>query len=671
LKRFKINWAIPGLLAMVFVIAAVAWIQTKGTIPSEPAAQAAECAACHTMDTHVTAWKDSSHKDVACSACHADDGLAGWAHQEVGLLKMYLNKGNVDLAQIKADVPNQRCLDCHARQMPWVMQDLKPPKLDDKGNPVTMPTKDQLTFLPATAGHDVHLTMDNKLNCTDCHSAVSHGPAAQDKPGRVEDWHQVCLDCHAEKKVTLTVRNDISCSACHLDMAKIKPADHGSAAFRDSHGKSAKDDPASCSQCHLNTITPANGTAPHSATAAKPNPLIAQLPPNSVKLPEGVTPKDNCAACHGTTMPHPANFLTSHVKGFNEQPQQCAACHGTKDQGFNMAFKGDPKSISTTDPTCTGCHQQPMPHPAGYESSHGQAAQLSPASCAQCHSSANKANPDSPHSKPLFCQECHLNKFSHPGNFTSTHKLVLSRAGNDPSAAGCTQCHSTTAGGTNSCTTCHTNGFGSNQAWHPSDWVGTHKDTLAQYGNSQSAAGCTKCHTNDTNDKTGLSCTTCHTNGVGNTQQWHPTDWTATHKDTLAQAGNSAASAGCTQCHSTSKTDKSDLSCTTCHTNGVNNTQQWHPTDWVGTHKDALAKSGNNQTTAGCTQCHPTNDKANSTGLSCTACHKNGPDQPTQWHPNFWWVTHAQTTKPSDAQSCNKCHSYIEPSCTKCHSNPF
>ncbi|HYF91449.1 MAG TPA: cytochrome c3 family protein [Symbiobacteriaceae bacterium] len=596
MKRFKINWAIPGLFGIIFVISAVAWMQSQAAVSPDPAKLATQCAACHTMDSHVQQWEEGSHKDVACTACHADPGVSGWVKMKVGQIQMKFRQEEVDLSQIATEVPNSRCLECHARQMPWVMQDLKPAKLDEKGEPIR-PDKSELKYLTAIAGHDVHLTMESPLKCTDCHSIVSHGPAPAKRQDHAQAMHEICLDCHAQRQVTLNVRSSTACSACHINREKVVPNDHLSASFRSGHADSAAKDSSTCTQCHLNTGIISNpGVAPHG--------IVPKLPPGSIKVPAGT--EDACSTCHGITMPHPADFLSKHAQGFQEQPALCASCHGTRDQGFNLTFKGDPRTLSTTNPSCTGCHAQPMPHPENYlNGGHQAAGKAAPQTCEQCHSPANKANPKAAHATSQFCKDCHLGKYNHPQGYVFQHAGVLAEYGNNYAAAGCVQCHSTTQGGQNSCTSCHTNGITSD-VWHPADFTITHKETLAQYGNNQGAAGCTQCH-----------------------------------GQTPAQNA-----------------------CTTCHTGGITGTQ-WHAANFVGTHKDTLAQYGNNQVTAGCTQCHGETPARN----SCTACHSNGltSGQPTEWHPTNWWITHARTTTPNDVASCNKCHSYVEPSCSKCH----
>ena len=556
MKRFKLNWAIPGLLAMIATIILVAWIQTQAAISPDPAKLATQCASCHTMDTQVASWKESTHKDVACTACHADPGAMGWVKMQYGRLQMVNREGEVDISEVATVVPNERCFECHARQMPWVMQDLKPAELDENGEPIR-PAKDELQYLSAVAGHDVHLTMDEPLNCTTCHTGVSHGSGPEKKLEHVSAMHSVCLDCHAQEKVSLTVRESISCSACHLELDKVAPQDHQSASFRTSHGKEFRNDQDTCQQCHLNPGTLQTAAAPHTTGSKTQASIIPQLPAGSLNASGNL--KDACASCHGLTMPHPQDFIKGHAQGFNEKPELCASCHGTREQGFNLTFKDDPRTLSTTSASCTGCHAQPMPHPESwFPGGHAEAAQVAPATCAQCHSPANPVDPNAKHASAQYCLECHLSNFTHAKAYVAQHGSILARYGGDQNAAGCTQCHTPTQ---NSCASCHSGGIQDTQ-WHKAGFVGSHDTVLTQYSGNPAQAGCTQCHLDSSQ---------------------------------TAQIG---------------------------------------------------LKDGFN---------------------SCTACHTSGLGQKTQWHEEWWWVKHAQTTTRDDVNSCNQCHSYVEPSCSQCH----
>ncbi|MGE5676107.1 MAG: hypothetical protein ACM3XM_19890 [Mycobacterium leprae] len=618
MKR-KINWAIPGLLGIVLFIAAMVFMQRGATALTNPTAAASECAACHNMEQQVSSWEHSAHKDAACTTCHTDPGVKGWLEVKLGerQMKAALDKGSAEgqVTAITKEVPNERCISCHAKQMPWVMQDLQPPKLDGNGEPVRV-ANSALEFLPGIAGHDVHLTAEQPLKCVDCHFDATHGPA--DKAQQVADMHQACLDCHAKEKVALTVKNTVSCSACHNDLAKVAPDDHKNNAFRESHGKIAATQPETCQNCHLNPGLGAkaadSGTTVHpvvqttvSGAAESQVQFNVQFPPGTLNVPPDMT--DACASCHGTTMPHPKDWLKDHATGYQEKPEMCASCHGTTTQGFDMKVTGNPRTLSTTDPTCTSCHAQPMPHPADWlTGGHQNAATAAPQTCDQCHSAKNPAHPNADYASPQYCLNCHLGKYSHPLNWLDQHRFSLQSYGGDQTKAGCTQCHTAT---TNSCTSCHTNGVGNQQQWHPSDFVATHKDQLASYGDNPTAAGCTSCHT-----VTGSgfnSCVTCHTNGI-ESKEWHPAEFIATHKDQLAAVNDDPQAAGCTKCHTTSNTAKTSFN-------------------------------------------------------SCTACHTDGLNVATQWHPDNWWIAHAYQVNDSNKASCYSCHDYVQPACTKCHVN--
>ncbi len=543
MKR-TINWAIPGLLAMLLIMAGLAWIQSVSAVSPDPAKLATQCSSCHDMSDHVETWQQSAHKDVSCTDCHADPGVRGWVEMQLGQLRMLRASDDepFDISQVATDVPNERCVTCHAQEMPWVMQDLEPPQFDENGQPLRV-AEDQLRHFPALAGHDLHLTLDQPLKCTDCHSGASHGPA--EKVDQVQSWHNTCLQCHADEKVAMDVRTSISCSACHADLTLVSPEDHKKADFRDLHGTSAASDIQSCQQCHL---TPGlaqlgQGASPpaaaHTPVALKEHPAIPEMPVGSIAVTDGM--KDACASCHGVTMPHPTNWLASHTVGFTENPALCASCHGTRDQGFNMQVLGDPKAIATTDATCTNCHAQPMPHPGGWTASlHQSQAKTAPQTCAQCHSEQNKVNPDSPHALPGYCVDCHLNQFTHPGGFVASHGgIALAPNGKDVSAD-CTSCHTPTV---NSCTECHSDGIGKGvkQDWHPDTWVATHQN-FALNSSGEISANCATCHTPTFN-----SCTDCHSAGFGQNvkQQWHPPMFWVSH----ARTTKPQDIADCKSCH--------------------------------------------------------------------------------------------------------------------------
>lgn len=613
--RHRFNIFIPALGAMILIIAGIAWAQSVSKAPLDARELAKSCGSCHTMDKETESWAMSSHQSVACVACHANAGLMGWVHQKVSVIQMQFTSQGLkgEPVAISTTVPSERCIACHAQDMPFVMQDLDPPaRFDAQGNPVK-PDRTTVEHLAAVAGHDLHLTMKDPLSCTDCHTGVAHGPSMDNRVGQVELMHRLCLDCHGEQKVALEVTSSVACAACHSDLDRVEPEGHKRPDFRSTHGSAARSNIAACQQCHLNPgISGTASTEPHglqtalltvadrsrAATVAQPSPTTPDFPPGTLAPHEEI--KDGCMACHGTTMPHPASWLQRHANGFEEKPELCASCHGTRDQGFTMVYQGDPRRLAVDNPQCAGCHGLPMPHPEGYKAAHPADVRTDPATCEACHSPKNQANPSAAHAAARFCLDCHIGTYRHAANWVSTHMNPVNSAGGNPAKAGCTECHTQTE---NSCTSCHTGGLGST-LWHPGDFTSTHGSIVTAAGGNQAVAACASCHTQTLN------------------------------------------------------------SCTDCHTGGVTGKTQWHPVDFVGTHGSVVNGAGG-QAAAGCTDCHTS--APNSTVQTCTACHTGGLEKPTVWHPEMFWVSHARTTTPETMGACYQCHNYVEPSCSKCH----
>lgn len=618
MKR-RFNWAIPGLLAMLAIIAGIALAQSLSAASPDPARLATQCSDCHAMEDHVTTWQASAHQNVACTDCHADPGVWGWMEVQVGRVRMAMAEArdpSAGLGEVATEVTNERCLNCHAAEMPWVMQDLQPPVFDEEGKPIRV-AREELQFLGALAGHDLHLTLEQPLACTDCHAGVAHGPSEQ--VDRAAAWHNTCLECHTEENVAMAVRNTISCSACHVDLPSVAPDTHKDSGFRVAHGKQAVQEPQSCQLCHLNPgiMTVESGQSAHAqqmtlAAGETREPWIPLMEPGSLRVPPGM--QDDCASCHGITMPHPDDWLRDHTNGYAENPALCATCHGAQGAGFANNVLGDPRTLPTEDPLCITCHAQPMPHPADWlTGGHQAAAQAQPLTCEQCHSPSNPANPDAEHASPLYCAECHLSTFVHPDGFFAKHgKAALS---GDVVGENCFTCHivegvkkglaALTGRSATTCAECHTDGFASGveQQWHPSDWIRDH-GSVALNASGAISQNCASCHKPEFN-----SCAECHTDGVGRgiAQQWHPEAWVRDHQSVALDSRGAVAE-----------------DCATCHTPTFN---------------------------------------------SCAECHTDGFGQGVkqEWHPEFFWVTHSRTTRPEDVESCQSCHAYVEPSCAQCH----
>lgn len=95
-----------------------------------------------------------------------------------------------------------------------------------------------------------------------------------------------------------------------------------------------------------------------------------------------------CVACHGTPLPHPADFGRNHG-GFAEVPgEQCGTCHN------RAAF-------------CDACHGVPMPHPLSFLQTHVKFSKGSrDPRCLKCHRVGG-------------CASCH-EKHAHPSSTKGT-----------------------------------------------------------------------------------------------------------------------------------------------------------------------------------------------------------------------------------------------------------
>jgi hypothetical protein len=184
-----------------------------------------------------------------------------------------------------------------------------------------------------------HQACASETSCRVCHSASSHGTSTRfvRAPVMAE-----CTACHLEDGAS------VECKTCHEgEMTPDLIRDSGSASihgadWKDAHGVG---DQRTCAVCH----------AP-----------------------------DDCARCHGSGVPHPADFGATHGTYALESGQDlCLTCHET------ASF-------------CEGCHVTGMPHPEGFLQNHsGVATSTEDPACTPCH--------------PLVdCKSCHTFHV-HPG----------------------------------------------------------------------------------------------------------------------------------------------------------------------------------------------------------------------------------------------------------------
>jgi hypothetical protein len=471
-ERRKLRLLIAALVSIGTVAAgAIIWFQATNAnanaevpVPKE----LVTCSACHNMEKEVQAWQEGPHSEVACLECHVESDVAWVRHELTGRSPdMAEMLGNAKVHPVPLKAPNDRCLDCHGQQMPYILQDVTPPPLENNA----ASAGEQVKAMQIKALHNEHINGDSKLDCLACHVASAHG-ATPGTTAQQDEAHSLCLTCHSEKRVTMAVPSSVSCAACHVTPSSVAPADHKDTnGWMAAHGTSSTGN--TCGQCHL-------------ATSAGPHTDLAS--PASFQSNTG----DACATCHaGVPMPHPANFLTQHGAASEQAaPGTCERCHTPEKNPIQ------PTPDHAKAGYCTECHAgTAMPHPAGYLNTHGTAAMQNPATCEACHSGKNPINPTADHASQTYCSSCH-DQYQHQSGWVVQHGSSVN--------ATCATCHTMVGeqGQHNACATCHDSQNTSTGRWHPDMWFASHARVVLDEGKGD----CMKCHA-----EVEPSCSKCHT----------------------------------------------------------------------------------------------------------------------------------------------------------------
>jgi len=227
------------------------------------------CASCHYMKPFYESWQTSSHKDVACKACHYPPGLKSFFRTKIQGLVMvgrYWTRLYVG-SKPRAEIQDESCLrpGCHDRRL-----------LEGK-----------VAFGKIVFDHKAHfedLKRGKKLRCTSCHSQIVQGE-------HITVTSTSCFICHFKAKAPET--RAMECAVCHRKdevLATKERFDHTGVyaqGFR-------------CDKCHTNVITG-----------------------------EGEVPKENCDKCHferarlekygDTDLMHRTHITVSKI--------ECDECH--------------------------------------------------------------------------------------------------------------------------------------------------------------------------------------------------------------------------------------------------------------------------------------------------------------------------------------------------------
>jgi len=340
--------------------------------------------ACHKVqDDTITAYRASSHSNISCMACHgpADGSPVKFVlHKAEALGELYMavtKSYSLPLNatdEVAAEMPTEQCTQCHSPE-----RKVTP----DKG---------------IIIDHSAH--MKRGITCTTCHNRVAH-PEKKNlqlmltdprtgKPNRKhEDYMTMtgCFRCHGQGK---GARAPGSCRTCHPKDFSLKPASHLESGFYMKGGESgghAKLAVADLARIEQNRAAREAAPAEKEVANADGRTTIHPEPMDQVSYCGTCHDKATfCVSCHGTVMPHPANWKKNHGREGRKNLQVCANCHA----------KGPSAAKGAGTAFCSDCHHKVPDKTKPWIKQHFIVAkEQGIAPCYQCHD-------------PVFCAKCHV-----------------------------------------------------------------------------------------------------------------------------------------------------------------------------------------------------------------------------------------------------------------------
>lgn len=281
------------------------------------------CLSCHLMEDPYERFAQSAHRDLSCKACHQPTFRA---RSQMALTQIVQQP---DSLVTHAEVPNQRCVDCHV-----------------EGDPA------KWRQIASSAGHRIHFESDDSslqgLKCVECHSTSLHEFAAADATCQQSG-------CHEDTEIRLggMSRLTIHCVACH-DFSTPVSADSVPTGRDSLLAVALRPQREECLSCHamreqLPNLPPAEEDPHRAACGACHQPHEQATPAEAV---------DRCTDCHTR-----ADTLTAFHRGlqagvlercgacheahdFRVEGENCGACHRSMDEGASapagMRISSDP-----------------------------------------------------------------------------------------------------------------------------------------------------------------------------------------------------------------------------------------------------------------------------------------------------------------------------------------
>lgn len=364
--RLVANPVLAIVLLLVFAGVAAA------AVPAFRASERATfCVSCHEMGPYYDAWATGGHSNIECVECHVDAGaLNHVSHKVVAAKELWIHlTGDPRFPQGVAEVPDSRCLGCHA-----AIPESTGPRFSHKAHAST----GGCVTCHADAGHRVSL---DALKAADSlkPGLEASAAAAAAGPTTASSGHPVvsCTNCHDPAATACSTchapphKDRGACVDCHRPGPRWVFTHPASAACASCHTAPAKHFGASCASCHSPGVAFAKAVFRHTSSACA----------SCHKAPAGHNGTVSCATCHkepgvswAATHPSSTACASCHKAPASHFGTACATCHKPLVAWRSATFKHPSVGGEHTYRSfaCAKCH------PSGY-SSH---------TCVACHDSA-------------------------------------------------------------------------------------------------------------------------------------------------------------------------------------------------------------------------------------------------------------------------------------------
>lgn len=340
------------IVVVAIVLVGLAGLVTTGMVYG--GGRGDRCASCHEIRPAVDAWRVSTHREVACNACHGSSIVAGLRMQvaNAGRVRRHLRGEAPEQIRIRErDVPAlvARCAHCHAQE-----------SADWRSGPHAVTYAE--IFLDETHNRERPL-VDDCLRCHGMHfdggierlvSPVdSQGPWTLRDPELAREPTIPCMTCHAihRRGDPLGARSErasidgpqqpvLAASIALLDRRSLEhvPADRLTLPAMREGERRVETSPdrrqALCYQCHAPLAT-------------------AEVFSGDDRTPTGVHEGLSCAACH--------------AKHGQQTRASCAACHprlsncGLDVEAMDTSFRDPNSPHDVHRVTCLDCHPVGVP----------------------------------------------------------------------------------------------------------------------------------------------------------------------------------------------------------------------------------------------------------------------------------------------------------------------